>query len=54
MFSKYKIPSCIHGILIIKVISKVLNLILSKNMVSNALYPQILETKRFQKESILK
>jgi hypothetical protein len=33
---------------------KVLNLILSKNIVSNALYSKILETTRFQKESILK
>jgi hypothetical protein len=34
--------------------SKVLNLIPSKNIISNALLPQVLETKGFQKESILK
>jgi hypothetical protein len=34
-------------------LSKVLNLIPSKNIVSNA-FSQILETKGFQKESILK
>jgi hypothetical protein len=45
-FSKIKISSCIHGILHFKIFSKVLNLIPSKNMVSNA-FSQILDTKEF-------
>jgi hypothetical protein len=53
IFSRIKISSCIHGILHFKIFSKVLNLIPSKGIVSNA-FSQILETKGFQKESILK
>jgi hypothetical protein len=45
-FSKIKISSCIHGILHFKIFSKVLSLIPSKNMVSNA-SSQILDTKEF-------
>jgi hypothetical protein len=44
-FSKIKISSYIHGILHFKIFSKVLNLIPSKNMVSNA-FSQVLDTKR--------
>jgi hypothetical protein len=53
IFQELKISSCIHGILHTKVFSKVLNLIPSKNIVSMP-SSQILETKGFQKESILK
>jgi hypothetical protein len=38
---KYKISSCIHGILHFMVNSKVLNLISSKNVVSITILPQI-------------
>jgi hypothetical protein len=52
-FSRLKISSCIHGILHFKVFSKVLNLIPSKNIVSNAFFPKFWIQKGFQKESIL-
>jgi hypothetical protein len=51
---KYKNSSCIHGILHIMVFSKTLNLIPSKNIVSNAILPQIFRNKKVSERKFLK